>query len=160
MEEEPYKTAAFQIILYQLLSQSSEPHHLEQLTTNKSLDSKDEKIQNSDSKTVHISIPDTNLEYILNLKDPEKILTVWSYSNEEWMGLAQFLNASKEIGITYGKSWSHGGNFNNRLYGEKQLFVKRGHGKDAEYKLSAKGRIFSKEILEKQGKEAEAPADS
>ena len=140
-QEEPYKTAAFQVVLTQLLSDS-----------HSSLDEFPGKNRESENESqvgaARILIPEGKLDRIISLKDPDKIPLLWSFSDKDWVGLGEFLSASEEAGIPLGQSWSHGGNFNNRLYRDKQLFVKKGEGKEAKYKLSANGKLVVKRILE------------
>ncbi len=85
--------------------------------------------------------------YISALGDPDKIPVLWSMSNTEWMSVDDFLSTAAESGMRVAKSWSpkQGGNFNNRMYRQKKLFVKKGEGKDATYKLSAEGKQKVKE---------------
>ena len=139
-EEEPFKTAAFQIVLSNLLSGKSFAG---------SKEATDEEVIMGDAAT-KIEVPDDLVNYITGLGDPDKIPILWSMSTQEWMKVDDFLSAAAEAGMTIARSWSpkQGGNFNNRLYREKKLFVKKGEGKEATYKLSAEGKQRVKELLE------------
>jgi len=137
-EEEPYKTAAFQAILSQLLSGKS--------TTG----SAKEVVEEEKNESAKIVMPEDMVNYVSGLGDPDKIPILWSMSGQEWMKVDDFLSAAADVGMTIAKSWSpkQGGNFNNRLYRERKLFVKKGEGKEATYKLSAEGKQKVKELLE------------
>lgn len=138
-EEEPYRTAAFQVILSSLISRSSPSGPVKQ-----------PEVGETSESAGKISVPDEKIDYISGLGDPDKIPVLWSFSDNEWMKVDDFLNVAADAGMTIAKSWSpkQGGNFNNRLYREKKLFVKKGEGKEATYKLSAEGKQKVRELLE------------
>jgi len=138
-EEEPFKTAAFQAVLSRLLSGETSAESVMALS-----------IAGEETPSAKIEVPEDLVNYISGLGDPDKIPVLWSMSNLEWMKVDEFLSAAADSGMTVAKSWSpkQGGNFNNRLYRERKLFVKKGEGKDATYKLSAEGKQKVKEILE------------
>jgi hypothetical protein len=142
-EEEPFKTAAFQVILSRLIS--GEGSSESSSNTMVRVEAKQEEEQT----IAKISIAENIVNYISSLGDPDKIPILWSMSDREWMKIDDFLSASADAGMTIAKSWSpkQGGNFNNRLYREKKLFVKKGEGKEATYKLSAEGKQKVKELL-------------
>jgi hypothetical protein len=138
-EEEPYRTAAFQVILSHLISGEK--------STTTTQRSSEEQPSGTSGK---IAVPEEMIDYISGLGDPDKIPVLWSKSDKEWMKVDDFLAAAADAGMTIAKSWSpkQGGNFNNRLYRERKLFVKKGEGKDATYKLSAEGKQKVRELLE------------
>lgn len=142
-EEEPFKTAAFQVILSRLIP--GEKPHKEILKSEKPAS----ESHTEEEAAPKISVPEELLAYISSLGDPEKIPVLWTMSNREWMGVDEFLAAAADAGMTIARSWSpkQGGNFNNRLYRERKLFVKKGEGKEATYKLSAEGKQKVKETL-------------
>jgi hypothetical protein len=137
-EEEPYKTAAFQVILARLISGGT-------LSTDQGIETDD--LQATSGK---IMVPEEMVNYVSGLGDPDKIPVLWSLSDREWLKVDDFLSSAADAGMTIAKSWSprQGGNFNNRLYREKELFVKKGEGKEATYKLSAEGKQKVKELLD------------
>jgi hypothetical protein len=144
-EEEPFRTAAFQVILSHLISNESEiVLAAETHTINESKEADENKIPK-------ILVPDEKINYVNNLGDSDKIPILWSMSDKEWMNVDDFFSGVAEVGISIAKSWSpkKGGNFNNRLFKEKKLFVKKGEGKEALYKLSAEGKQKAKELLDK-----------
>jgi len=104
----------------------------------------------TESEIPKIRVPKEKINYINKLGDSDKIVILWSMSDKDWMSVDDFLLGVVEIGISIAKSWSpkKGGNFNNRLFKEKKLFVKKGEGKEALYKLSAEGKQKAKELLE------------
>jgi len=138
-EEEPFKTAAFQVILDHLISNSSTVE----------FEAKKAEASESEEIPVKISVPDEKINWVSSLGDPDKIPLLWSMASKEWMKVDEFLSAVTDLGITIAKSWSpkQGGNFNNRLFKEKKLFVKKGEGKEAMYKLSAEGKQKISELL-------------
>jgi len=146
-EEEPFRTAAFQVILSHLISNGSEivPAAESHVT--------DETKVVDENKTPTINVPEEKINYINNLGDSDKIPILWSMSDTDWMKVDDFLSGVAEVGMSIAKSWSpkKGGNFNNRLFKEKKLFVKKGEGKEALYKLSAEGKQKAKDLLENQG---------
>jgi len=137
-EEEPFRTAAFQVILSHLISNESEIASESHVT--KEVD---------ENEIPKIIVPDEKINYISDLGDSDKIPILWSMADKEWMKVDDFLSGVAEVGISIAKSWSpkKGGNFNNRLFREKKLFVKKGEGKEALYKLSAEGRQKAKDLL-------------
>ena len=140
-EEEPFRTAAFQVILSYLISNESEIVSEGHVTTETKV---------AENEIPKIIVPDDKINYISNLGDSDKIPILWSMADREWMKVDDFLSGVAEVGISIAKSWSpkKGGNFNNRLFKERKLFVKKGEGKEALYKLSAEGRQKAKEFLE------------
>ena len=138
--EEPFRTAAFQVILDRLISSE---------TTGSTPEVRVTKSEESESQIPKINVSEEKLNSINNLGDPDKIPILWSMADKEWMSVDNFLSGAAEAGITIAMSWSpkKGGNFNNRLYKEKKLFVKKGEGKEALYKLSAEGKQKVKELL-------------
>ncbi len=141
-EEEPFRTAAFQVILSHLISKESDiASPAESHVVNES--------KEDENKIPKITVPDEKISYINNLGDSDKIPILWSLSDNDWMKVDDFLS-NVEVGISIAKSWSpkKGGNFNNRLFKEKKLFVKKGEGKEALYKLSADGNQKVKDLLE------------
>ena len=150
-QEEPFRTAAFQVVLSHLISDYGHPRIRGDSSSSKVEDLS--HLQETAEWMPKLTVPQEELDGILTLKDPERIPVVWSFSDREWMGLTEFFSAAEQTGIPFGKSWLHGGNFNNRLYEKKQLFSKKGKGKDTKYKLSATGRLEVKKILERRHKE-------
>jgi hypothetical protein len=144
--EEPFKTAAFQVILDRLISSETVVAISEAGVAKKS-----EEV--SESQIPKIDVPDEKMNSINNLGDSDKIPILWSMADKEWMNVDNFLTGVAEAGITIAMSWSpkKGGNFNNRLYKGKKLFVKKGEGKEALYKLSAEGKQKVKEFLDSKG---------
>ena len=141
-EEEPFRTAAFQVILSHLISKESDiASPAESHVVNES--------KEDENKIPKITVPDEKISDINNLGDSDKIPILWSLSDNDWMKVDDFLS-NVEVGISIAKSWSpkKGGNFNNRLFKEKKLFVKKGEGKEALYKLSADGNQKVKNLLE------------
>jgi len=143
-EEEPFRTAAFQVILSHLISSKSEIVSVVESHAAKEANEVAEK------EVPKINVPEEKINYINKLGDSDKIIILWSMSDTDWMNVDDFLSGVAEVGISIAKSWSpkKGGNFNNRLFKEKKLFVKKGEGKEALYKLSAEGKQKSKELLE------------
>lgn len=144
-EEEPFKTAAFQVILNQLISGKALCESTPTKTTGSS-----NVVEDEATAPAKISVPDGMVNYISGLGDPDKIPVLWSMSDREWMKVDDFLSAAADTGMSIAKSWSpkQGGNFNNRLYRERKLFVKKGEGKEATYKLSTEGKQKVKELTE------------
>jgi len=115
-EEEPYKTAAFQAILSQLLSGKS--------TT----DSAKEVVEEEKNESAKIVMPEDLVNYVSGLGDPDKIPILWSMSGQEWMKVDDFLSAAADAGMTIAKSWSpkQGGEFQQQaLPGKKIVCEKR-----------------------------------
>jgi hypothetical protein len=141
-EEEPYRTAAFQVILSRLISE-------EEVQPSIGAKPAIPEVEKVEAET-KVFVPDELVNRVSSLGDPDKIPILWSMSDREWMKVDEFLTAAADAGMTIAKSWSprQGGNFNNRLYKEKKLFVKKGEGKEATYKLSAEGKQKVKELLE------------
>jgi 2-iminobutanoate/2-iminopropanoate deaminase len=104
----------------------------------------------AESEIPTIKVPEEKINYINKLGDSDKIVILWSMSDKDWMNVDGFLSSVAEVGISIAKSWSpkKGGNFNNRLFKEKKLFVKKEEGKESLYKLSAEGKQKSKELVE------------
>jgi hypothetical protein len=138
-EEEPFKIAAFQVILAYLMSNSPAVES----------GTKKAEASESDETPVKLLVPEEKINWISGLGDPDKIPLLWSMASKEWMKVDEFLSAITDLGLTIAKSWSpkQGGNFNNRLFKEKKLFVKKGEGKEVMYKLSAEGKQRVSELL-------------
>jgi hypothetical protein len=146
-EDEPFRTAAFQVILNHLISNESEI--VSAAESRVTIEAKEAGV----NEFPKIIVPAEKINYISNLGDSDKIPILWSMADTEWMKVDDFLSGVAEAGISIAKSWSpkKGGNFNNRMFREKKLFVKKGEGKEALYKLSAEGRQRAKDLLEKYG---------
>ena len=82
-EEEPFKTAAFQVILDHLLSNSTGVR----AATKKAEVSEPEEIP------LKISTPEEKITWISGLGDTDKIPLLWSMANKEWMKVDEFLSA-------------------------------------------------------------------
>jgi len=140
-EDEPYRTAAFQVILDHLISGKAEPEPASKIT---------EPVEEDTPQVpAKIALKEDLVNFVSGLGDSDKIPILWSFSDREWMKVDEFLAAAAEAGISIARSWSpkQGGNFNNRLFKERKLFVKKGEGKEAMYKLSAEGKQKVKELL-------------
>lgn len=146
-EEEPWRLAAFQVILSKLLEQTG----LEKTAGSNRI--ADKLTQNEVYSAVPtIFVPDKLIGSILKLSERDRIPFLWSFSNEESMTVDEFLNSAKMAGFSFSRSWSplEGGNFRNRLVREGNLFVESGKmGKVPLYKLSAAGKMKVGWIREK-----------
>jgi hypothetical protein len=143
-EEEPFRSIAFRVILNRLIVRDA---------VEEGIRAPAEKVtEEGESLVAKIVVPEEMVNQISALGDPDKIPILWSMSDREWMKVDDFLTAAADVGMSIAKSWSpkQGGNFNNRLFRERKLFVKKGEGKEATYKLSAEGKQKVKELLEQQ----------